>query len=45
MGAMMIPPKVRMARPIIVAMAVVGIVFILAIAILFFVHGAKPTAP
>jgi hypothetical protein len=45
MGAMMIPPKIRMARPVIVTMAVLGIGFFLAIAILFFMHGARPTAP
>jgi hypothetical protein len=44
MGAMMIPPKVRMPRSIVVVMALVGIAFFLAIAILFFMHGARPSA-
>jgi hypothetical protein len=45
MGPMMIPPKVQMPRAIIVMMAGIGIAFFLAIAILYFVHGAKPTSP
>ena len=45
MGPMMIPPKVQMPRTIIVMMAGIGIVFFLAMAILYFMHGAKPTSP
>jgi hypothetical protein len=45
MGAMMIPPKIRMPKAIVVALAAVGIMFFAAIAILFFVHGARTSAP
>jgi hypothetical protein len=45
MGPMMIPPRVQMPRTVIMLMAGIGIAFFLAIAILYFVHGAKPTSP
>lgn len=45
MGPMMIPPKVQMPRTLVVMMAGIGIVFFLAMAILYFMHGAKPTLP
>jgi hypothetical protein len=45
MGPMMIPPKVQMPKTLIVMMAGIGIVFFLAMAILYFMHGAKPTSP
>ena len=45
MGPMMIPPKVQVPKTIIWMLALLGIVFFAAVAILFFVHGAKPTAP
>ncbi|MGA3189875.1 MAG: hypothetical protein ABSF22_22440 [Bryobacteraceae bacterium] len=44
-GAMLIPPKVRMPKGIIVALSLVAVAFFLALMILFFLHGAKPTAP
>jgi hypothetical protein len=44
-GPMLIPPKVQMPKSMVAMMAVLGIVFFLALAILFFVHGAKPTSP
>jgi hypothetical protein len=45
MGPMMIPPKVQMPNTLIMMMAGIGIVFFLAMAILYFMHGAKPTSP
>jgi len=45
MGPMMIPPKIQMPRTLVVMMAGIGIVFFLAMAILYFMHGAKPTSP
>lgn len=44
-GAMLIPPRVRIPRPVIVALALVAVAFFASIAILFFMHGAKPTSP
>lgn len=44
-GALLIPPKVQMPKVVVFLMALVGVAFFLAIAILYFVHGAKPTAP
>ena len=45
MGQMMIPHKVRMSKAVILMLAVTAIIFFVSIAILFFVHGAKPTSP
>jgi hypothetical protein len=45
MGPLMIPPKIQLPKAIVVTMAIVAIAFFAAIAILFFVHGAKPTSP
>ncbi len=44
-GALMIPPKVRIPNSVIVTLIALAIVFFAVVAILFFVHGAKPTAP
>lgn len=44
-GPTLIPPKVQMPKPVMAIMAAVGIAFFLAMVILFFVHGAKPTSP
>jgi hypothetical protein len=44
-GTMLIPPKVEFPRTVTLALALVAVAFFAAIAILFFVHGAKPTAP
>jgi hypothetical protein len=45
MGAMMIPAKVRFPRMLIVMLAVIAITFFAAMVMIFFTHGAKPTAP
>ncbi len=45
MGTLMIPPKVRIPKGIVWAMVVLAVVFFAAMAIVFFVHGAKPTSP
>ena len=44
-GAMLIPPKVRIPSAVMVTLTAFLIVFFAVVAILFFVHGAKPTAP
>jgi hypothetical protein len=44
-GALLIPAKVQMPKSVVFVMALVGVAFFLAIAILYFVHGAKPTSP
>lgn len=44
-GATLIPPKVEFPRKVSFTLALVAIAFFAAIAILFFMHGAKPTAP
>jgi hypothetical protein len=45
MGPMLIPPKVRVPKPIVWILIALAIVFFASLAILFFVHGAKPTSP
>lgn len=45
MGALLIPPKVEVPRKLSLTLALVAIAFFAVIAILFFVHGAKPIAP
>jgi hypothetical protein len=45
MGTMLIPPKIRIPRIVIVMLVVTAVLFFGGIAILFFVHGARPTAP
>ena len=45
MGAMMIPAKVRFPKMLIVMLAVMAITFFAAMVMIFFTHGAKPTAP
>jgi hypothetical protein len=45
MGALMIPAKVRIGKTMVTSLVAMGIVFFLLVAILFFTHGAKPTAP
>jgi hypothetical protein len=44
-GAMMIPAKVRIPKMLIAILAVMAITFFAAMVIIFFTHGAKPTAP
>lgn len=41
-GQMMIPPKVRIPKAVVVALVVVAIAFFLSAAILFFMQGARP---
>jgi hypothetical protein len=44
-GATLIPPTVRFPKASLVTAIAAGIAFFLVMAILFFTHGAKPTAP
>jgi hypothetical protein len=44
-GALLIPPKIEFPRRMSLTLALVAIVFFAAVAILFFIHGAEPTAP
>ena len=44
-GAILIPPKVQIPKAVIVMLIALLIAFFAAIAILFFMHGAQPTAP
>jgi hypothetical protein len=45
MGTMMIPPKVQIPRTVVWIMVILAIVFFGSVAILFYIHGAKPTSP
>jgi hypothetical protein len=44
-GAMMIPAKIRIKKMLILPLIMMGVIFFAILAMIFFTHGAKPTAP
>jgi len=42
---MLIPAKIRISKPLIRMFAAMIVIFFLLIAILFYMHGARPTTP